>query len=115
MPNQYTNGTAGLTTPERFFHYVEFTDTCWLWTGGLTRGYGSFWAGGRMVPAHRWAYEFCVGPIADGLEPDHLCDNPPCVLPDHLEPVTHRVNMLRGKRNVVAKCARVTQCPQGHP
>jgi len=36
-----------------------------------------------------------VGPIPDGLHLDHLCANPPCVRPDHLEPVTQAENNRR--------------------
>lgn len=71
-------------------------DGCWLWTGGRkARGYGSFTVGKRAFNAHRWAYETWVGPIPEGLEIDHICANPPCVNPAHLEPVTHEENVRR--------------------
>lgn len=41
-------------------------------------------------------YELLVGPIPEGLTIDHLCRNTMCVNPDHLEPVTHRENLMRG-------------------
>jgi hypothetical protein len=88
---------------------VAEPDECWLWKGTRTaRGYGGFWDGERMVGAHRFAYELLVGPIPDGLQLDHLCRNPPCVNPAHLEAVTHAVNLQRGER------AQRTHCPQGH-
>ena len=37
-----------------------------------------------------------------------------CVHPDHLEPVTNRENILRGKA-VSARNARKTHCIHGHP
>ena len=76
---------------------------CWVWTGCLDRqGYGRFGIGSRTdgtarpALAHRWAYERLIGPFAPGLEPDHLCRNPPCVRPQHLEPVTRGENVRRG-------------------
>ncbi len=88
---------------------------CWLWTGRLHRnGYGAFWDGKRLALAHRVAHELFVGPIPAGLTIDHLCRNPSCVNPTHLEPVTQRVNDLRGN-TMAAMRARVTACPQGHP
>jgi hypothetical protein len=36
-----------------------------------------------------------VGPVPEGLELDHLCENPPCCNPAHLEPVTHAENNRR--------------------
>src|SRR5262245_2571494 len=84
----------------RFWAQVVVTqDGCWLWTGGTTSaGYGRFEYGDGKQPAHRIAYEALVGPIPDGLELDNVCRNPRCVRPDHLEPVTHLENMLRGAR-----------------
>ena len=95
-----------------FWTKVEFTDTCWLWTGGTTsQGYGRFRS--RQNYAHRYAYEFCVGPIPGGLELDHLCEVHLCVLPYHLEAVTHRQNVLRG-HGVAARRAAQTHCLRGH-
>ncbi len=110
MPNKYTMPNVA----ERFWTKVQFTDTCWLWTGGTDGRYGLFWYKESHVKAHRWAYEFCVGLIPEGLEIDHTCRVHNCVLPDHLEPVTHRENCLRGV-GVSAKAVRKTHCPQGHP
>ena len=70
---------------------------CWLWTGATDRkGYGQFRSKGAHVKAHRWSYERLVGPIPEGLQIDHLCRVPGCVNPEHLEPVTHRENQVRG-------------------
>jgi hypothetical protein len=97
-----------------FVAKTEFTETCWLWTGGKTGlGYGQLGVNGHKSLAHRWIYEVCNGPVPAGLELDHLCRIPRCVNPDHLEPVTHRINMLRGE-TLAAKEASKTHCPRGH-
>jgi hypothetical protein len=100
---------------ERFWAKVHKTDTCWLWTGGKSpNGYGHFsdrpWQGG----AHRWAYEHLVGPIPSGLCLDHLCRVRHCVRPEHLEPITQRENLLRGRTLQAANRAK-THCIHGHP
>lgn len=93
---------------QRFFEKIDKTETCWLWVAALDKGYGRFAADGRrMISAHRWSYEFHVGPIPEGLTLDHLCRTPRCVNPDHLEPVTQRENM--------ARIPPKTHCPHGHP
>ncbi len=91
--------------------------SCWLWTGCRDRGgYGRFTHGGKVVGAHRFAYEMLVGPIPTGLELDHVkawgCEHRHCVNPAHLEAVLHVVNVRRGDggRNERDK----THCPQGH-
>lgn len=91
---------------------------CWLFTGYLTpKGYGTIT---QRVPvskiwrAHRLAYEFFIGPIPPGLEPDHLCRVRHCINPTHLELVTGRVNRLRGI-SVSALNAVKTACIHGHP
>jgi hypothetical protein len=95
---------------------IDQNTGCWEWQGYRRRGYGSISLGRRgdkTVPVHRLAYERLVGPIPDGLQLDHLCRNPPCCNPEHLEPVTSRVNTLRGV-SAGAKNAVKTHCPQGH-
>jgi len=94
--------------------FVVRDNGCWEWTAGLdTSGYGLFWVNGHNTGAHRAVWEEVVGPIPDGLHMDHLCRNPRCVNPDHLEPVTCQENLLRGNtanaRNVLK-----THCAQGH-
>lgn len=95
---------------ERFRSHVHVADDgCWLWRGDTNdKGYGRFYVVGRHRPAHTWSYEHFVGPIPDGLEPDHLCRVRNCVNPEHLEPVTHRENSQR------AAYSR-THCVKGHP
>ena len=104
---------------ERLLSRVERrSDGCWQWTGATDgHGYGRISLGRRgdgHAKAHRVAYEFYVGPIPDGLTIDHLCRNPSCVNPDHLEPVTHRENVLRGT-GFPARNAQKTHCKNGHP
>lgn len=100
--------------PERFWKKVDKTASCWLWTASLAKGYGQFHMNGALRMAHRVAYEALIGPIAVGLDLDHLCRVPRCVNPDHLEPVTHRENVLRSE-SFAAKQVMRTECPHGHP
>jgi len=106
---------------DRFLEKIKVRPSgCIEWTGGTNgAGYGMFfvdWAGGKNVRmlAHRWAYEYDNGPIPDGLHLDHLCRNPICVNPEHLEAVTQRENTLRGE-GVAARHAVKTECVNGHP
>lgn len=81
---------------ERLWEKVEKTEDCWVWTGTKLKGYGHMGVDGKTVLCHRLTYEDAYGPIADGLVIDHLCRNPSCVRPDHLEPVPQRENARRG-------------------
>lgn len=93
---------------------------CWIYTGARSRyGYGKVWVGSkadgtnRMVSVHIVVWENTHGRVPEGMELDHLCRQPPCHNPDHLEPVTHRENLLRGE-GIAAKHAATTHCTQGH-
>lgn len=89
---------------------------CWRWGQALlSNGYG--YAKGEVGKArrlaHRLSYEAFVGAIPEGLQIDHLCRVRDCVNPAHLEPVTCRINVLRGE-GITARNAAVTHCPKGH-
>lgn len=96
--------------------FVVRPDGCWIWTASTCgAGYGQFWLDGRYHRAHRVSYEMFVGPIPEGLVIDHLCRQPLCVNPAHLEPVTRRENTVdRGVSNAAHRNARKTQCDHGH-
>lgn len=108
---------------------VRGPDECWLWTGQIMPkvGYGRLKRPGGYIPAHRLVYEMFVGPIPAGLVIDHTCHNADltcpgggdcahrrCVNPAHLEAVTNRENILRGKAWSAVN-ARKMECPSGHP
>ena len=105
---------------DRFWSKVnkDAENGCWLWTASVSRhGYGKFGKGKQgegWDRAYRVAYRLVVGPIPEGLEFDHLCRNPSCVNPAHLQLVSHRDNMLRGNTFGAANAFK-THCPQGHP
>lgn len=105
------------TVQERIARKSEWRDDdCRVWIGSRNpKGYGQIWSNGRTVQAHRLAYELEHGPIPTGLMLDHLCRNPSCVNPAHLQPVTLRENVRRGLNNPAAINARKTHCVHGHP
>jgi hypothetical protein len=87
---------------------------CWLWTGAISQhGYGRFYFRGKAEAAHRASYILYRSEIPEGLEIDHLCRTRNCVNPDHLEPVTPKVNRLRGY-GWAGIHSRRTHCPKGH-
>lgn len=115
---------------ERFWSQVDVSagpENCWFWTGNKTKwGYGQVTRGSRKN-AHRWLWEHTNGPVPEGFVLDHTCHNidsncaggvtcrhRACVNLTHLEVVTHRINLLRGK-GVTARNAAAVECPRGHP
>lgn len=93
----------------------------WVWTACKNKlGYGSIIIGSRSdgtrksKRVYRALYECLFGKIQDGLVLDHLCRNPSCVNPNHLEPVTQKENILRGN-SPQAVNARKNLCKDGHP
>ena len=102
---------------ERFLTKIEIAPNgCWIWTGALNNGgYGVITKTGSRVGTHQISYELYKGAIPEGCEIDHLCRNPSCANPDHLEAVTHRENLLRSPSMGNNQQLRKTHCPHGHP
>ena len=115
-------GPADITASvlDRFWPKVtKSVAGCWEWNAyRLPNGYGRLpiWIrkqGWRNVYAHRLSYVIAKGAIPDGLTIDHLCRNPKCVNPEHLEAVSQQINTLRGV-GPGAVNARKTRCNRGH-
>lgn len=78
----------------RWYGWTVTEYGCWEWNGQRNdANYGVFKCRKRFLRAHRVAYEVFVGPIPEGLEIRHRCDNPPCMNPKHLVPGTHGDNV----------------------
>lgn len=97
---------------DRFWKHVEKSDGCWIWQASLdSHGYGQINNGnGKPVGAHRVSYEIKNGKINRGMVIDHLCRNPTCVNPSHMEVVTRGENVIRGRNWQREK----THCKRGH-
>ena len=101
-------------------------DDCWRWVGQLDDdGYGKLNIVGLPIKAHRATYEIWRGPLPDKnkhgevLVLDHTCRVRRCINPYHTDPVTHEINILRGKEaraveRLQGKIKVKTHCSKGH-
>ena len=122
------------TTEERFWAKVDknyiclceyclsHTGYCWPWLGAHDKkGYGIFALKrgpnnkGVNIGAHRFSLQLAKGPIPKELATDHLCRNPPCCNPAHLEVVTTKENVHRSRNPLIHDEIAKTHCPKGHP
>lgn len=109
-----------MTLADKIRSRVEIeANGCWTWQGAKTRkGYGVIHnpATGRNVYTHRAMYEHRHGRIPEGQQIDHLCREPRCCNPGHLEAVTPATNTQRGLAPVVTRLRHrsLMQCPHGH-
>jgi hypothetical protein len=105
-------GEPTLPIKERLYSNVVVNPVsgCWEWNGTKYHGYGRICVGSRVdgtrhtVHTHRLSYELNFGPIPDGMEICHKCDNPSCINPEHLFIGTRQDNVNdreRKGRNVV--------------
>lgn len=87
-----------LGNPDKFWSHVDKSNgpnSCWEWKGAihkLTR-YGRVRYRGKLMYAHRLAYELTHHTLPDNLAVLHSCDNPSCVNPAHLSLGTAGDNM----------------------
>lgn len=117
IPERHLNSRQREVMRERLLARVQQAEGCWQWLGPVDdEGYARIRVPGfpTKLAVHRVSYEVFVGRIPDGLTIDHLCRNPSCANPKHLEPVPMLVNIRRG-HGIGMKNAAKTACRQGHP
>lgn len=118
-------GRKPIPEEERFWEKVDksgpnpdFPD-CWEWTAHRVKSYGMFShkrnGQNKKTQTHRYIWEKLNGPVPEGLEVCHLCNNPPCVRPDHLEVGTRSHNQRYSVTHGNHKESRKTHCKHGHP
>jgi hypothetical protein len=83
---------------------------CWNWNRRCSP-YGRAPAAllGRPAPAHKAAFIIAGGFVPAGFHVDHVCGNPRCVNPDHLDAVPLIINVQRGMLK-----GRAPICQRGH-
>lgn len=88
MIGKPANGRRVSSPAELFGSRVVKHSGCWGWSGSKNdNGYGCVRLGGRggkSTLAHRLSWELHHGPIPDGMQVLHRCDNPGCTNPEHL-------------------------------
>lgn len=85
---------AQAAVEDDFWAQIEKTETCWLWTGQLTRkGYGSCGSGRGARQAHRFSWVLHHGQPKNQVLHRPECPNKNCVRPDHLYDGTPEQNM----------------------
>lgn len=72
------------TELKSFLLKVRKSSRCWIWLGPCRGRYGALYLSGKKISAHRAAWILFRGPIPEGLDVLHKCDNRLCVKPSHL-------------------------------
>ncbi len=104
--------------PERITSKIQVDPAtgCWEWTACRNRhGYGQVKWEGQMKLAYNVIYRLLVGPVEDGKQLHHKCENPGCCNPGHLEQRTPKEHShLHPMAPLMKELGQRRVCPRGH-
>lgn len=102
---------------ERLKSRCKVSDTgCWEFQGFIhPKGYGEMSYRGDAVRVHRLSFMLHKGPIPDGHQVCHSCDNRRCCNPDHLWTGTNNDNVQDMRRKKRGNKQKKVNCWRGHP
>lgn len=106
-PRRGTPRVYPLSVEQRLQQRIAYEPNsgCWLWMGRMDRnGYGVMINRGRLLWAHRAAWQVWRGEIPDGMRICHRCDTPACINPDHHFLGTQRDNIRDASRKGRMAC-----------
>lgn len=108
IPGHQTRNRATRKQPYYQIEDLGFDTPCWVWRSTRnSQGYGVVRRGGKNHLAHRFVYQRSKGRIEANVALHHLCENPSCVNPAHLTPISQADHMqahdIAGARNPNAK------------
>lgn len=98
-----------------YTNFKKADNGCVEWLlSGTSQGYGRVRYKGKKFLTHRLMWEFEKGPIPEGMQVLHKCDNPSCANVDHLFLGTNQDNvddkMMKGRE----PHSKRTHCKNGH-
>lgn len=82
---------------------------CWEWRRKLSAGYPVVRIAGKTLAVHRLVLEAKHEAPLGSQHAHHICANPACVNPEHLQPVTHRENVaeMLARKSYVSRIAEL--------
>jgi hypothetical protein len=112
--------------PEHFFKELQNNVQvdeygCWNWKGPTKQGYARISTDQGFEGLHRVVLEVKHGKKLGSQAGHHMCANPTCVNPEHLQPVTHRENTaeMLARHSYIKRIKELeqalTEIDQNHP
>lgn len=115
IPSQYLNNPAWVAHQKARLLCRAMTNTrgCKVWQGPKKHdGYPKTHVVNQTCFTHRLMFLLAKGPLISGMQIDHICGNPSCINPEHLEQVTPRENRRRSSTGHWV--GTETHCAKGH-
>jgi hypothetical protein len=94
---------------------IDHITKCWEFPVAINEVYGQFSHKTKTWRAHRIMKFWMDGNLPAGYDVHHVCNNPSCVNPDHLENLKPKANILESETTQAGRNSQKIRCPKEHP